>query len=63
MFVFFCLVIKSLYQFISMCSEELKEKYEGKLTKELTGPTFEVLGKVMRAIINRKVTTPGGFIG
>lgn len=46
-----------------MCSEELKEKYEGKLTKELTGPTFEVLGKVMRAIINRKVTTPGGFIG
>ncbi|KAG9434226.1 FACT complex subunit Ssrp1 [Apis mellifera carnica] len=42
--------------------KELKEKYEDKLPKELSGPTFEVLGKVMKVIINRKLTGPGNFI-
>ncbi|XP_046830309.1 FACT complex subunit Ssrp1 [Vespa velutina] len=43
--------------------KELKEKYEEKLTKELSGPTYEVLGKVMKVIINRKLTGPGHFLG
>lgn len=43
--------------------EELKEKYDGKLEKELSGPTYEVLGKIMKTIINRKLTGPGNFIG
>ncbi|XP_063225071.1 FACT complex subunit Ssrp1 [Bacillus rossius redtenbacheri] len=43
--------------------EELKEKYEGKLKKEMSGPTFEVMGQVMKAVINRKITVPGGFVG
>ncbi|KAG5326253.1 SSRP1 protein, partial [Pseudoatta argentina] len=43
--------------------KELKEKYDDKLTKELSGPTFEVLGKVMKVIINRKLTGPGHFTG
>uniref|UniRef100_A0AAG5DMT2 FACT complex subunit SSRP1 n=1 Tax=Anopheles atroparvus TaxID=41427 RepID=A0AAG5DMT2_ANOAO len=43
--------------------EELKEKYEDKLTKELSGPVYEVLGKIMKVIINRKLTGPGTFIG
>ncbi|XP_018400415.1 PREDICTED: FACT complex subunit Ssrp1 [Cyphomyrmex costatus] len=43
--------------------KELKEKYEDKLTKELSGPTYEVLGKVMKVIINRKLTGPGHFTG
>ncbi|KAJ8680531.1 hypothetical protein QAD02_016318 [Eretmocerus hayati] len=43
--------------------EELKEKYEDKLTKELSGPTYEVLGKLMKVIINRKLTGPGSFQG
>lgn len=43
--------------------EELREKYEGKLSKEITGPTYEVMGKVMKAIVNRKITVPGGFVG
>lgn len=42
---------------------ELKEKYEDKLQKEVSGPTYEVLGKVMKVIINRKLTGPGGFLG
>lgn len=41
--------------------KELKEKYEDKLPKELSGPTYEVLGKVMKVIINRKITGPGNF--
>ncbi|XP_058803231.1 FACT complex subunit Ssrp1 [Phymastichus coffea] len=43
--------------------EELKDKYEDKLTKELKGPTFEVFGKIMKTIINRKITGPGHFVG
>lgn len=43
--------------------EELKEKYEDKLTKELSGPVYEVLGKIMKVLINRKLTGPGSFVG
>ncbi|KAE8752921.1 hypothetical protein FOCC_FOCC000266 [Frankliniella occidentalis] len=43
--------------------EELKDKFEGKLSKELSGHTYEVMGKVMKAIVNRKITVPGNFIG
>ncbi|GBP33762.1 FACT complex subunit Ssrp1 [Eumeta japonica] len=43
--------------------DELKEKYEGKITKELSGPTYEVLAKIMKVIINRRVTGPGDFLG
>lgn len=43
--------------------KELKEKYEGKLEKELTGPTYEVMAKVMKVIVNRKITVPGSFKG
>ncbi|XP_063709713.1 FACT complex subunit Ssrp1 [Culicoides brevitarsis] len=43
--------------------EELKDKYENKLEKELSGPVYEVLGKIMKVIVNRKLTGPGNFIG
>lgn len=43
--------------------EELKEKYEDKINKELSGPTYEVLAKIMKVIINRRVTGPGDFLG
>ncbi|KAJ0176496.1 hypothetical protein K1T71_007675 [Dendrolimus kikuchii] len=43
--------------------EELQEKYEGKISKELSGPTYEVLAKIMKVIINRRVTGPGDFLG
>jgi hypothetical protein len=52
-----------LYVVTYCSSEELQEKYEGKLSKEITGPTYEVMGKVMKAIVNRKITVPGGFVG
>jgi structure-specific recognition protein 1 len=43
--------------------EELKEKYEGKLEKEMKGPTFQLVSKVMKALVNRKITVPGAFMG
>lgn len=43
--------------------KELKDKYEDKLTKELSGPIYEVLGKIMKVIVNRKLTGPGSFLG
>jgi len=43
--------------------EELQEKYEGKLEKEMKGPTFEILSKLMKVICGRKVTVPGSFKG
>lgn len=43
--------------------EELKERYEGKLSKELTGPTYDVISKIMKVLVNRKVTSPAGFVG
>ncbi|XP_065226212.1 FACT complex subunit Ssrp1 [Planococcus citri] len=43
--------------------EEIQTKYEGRITKELSGPTYEVLGKIMKVLVNRKITTPGGFKG
>lgn len=56
-----------LYKFLlfltNLFSEEIKEKFEGKLEKEMSGPTYEVLGKIMKHIVGRKLTGPGGFIG
>ncbi|GJQ87577.1 Ssrp [Trypoxylus dichotomus] len=43
--------------------EELKEKYEGKLEIEISGPTCEVLQGNEDRLINRKLTGAGGFIG
>ncbi|XP_033246730.1 FACT complex subunit Ssrp1 [Drosophila miranda] len=42
---------------------ELRDKYEGKLEKELSGPVYEVMGQVMKVLIGRKITGPGNFIG
>lgn len=43
--------------------EELKEKYEDRLPKELSGPTYDVISRIMKALVNRKITVPGAFVG
>jgi len=43
--------------------DELQEKYEGKLEKEMKGPTFEIMSKLMKVLCGRKVTVPGAFKG
>nr|CAG4640707.1 EOG090X02Z1 [Eulimnadia texana] len=48
---------------LPMSEEEVKEKFEGRLSRENSGPTYEVLGKIMKGLANRKVTVPGNFVG
>ncbi|XP_074643188.1 FACT complex subunit SSRP1-like [Tubulanus polymorphus] len=48
---------------LALTEEELQEKYEGKLTQEMSGPTFEIISRVMKAFVNRKITVPGSFVG
>ena len=43
--------------------EEIQEKYDGKLKKEMNGRTYEVITDLFKAIANRKITTPGSFLG
>ncbi|XP_015791766.1 FACT complex subunit Ssrp1 [Tetranychus urticae] len=44
---------------LSMTDRELKEKYEGKLEKDMSGPTYDVLGQIMKVLVQRKITNPG----
>ncbi|XP_065345352.1 FACT complex subunit Ssrp1 isoform X2 [Cloeon dipterum] len=48
---------------LPMSEEELKEKYDGKLSKELSGSTCEVLSKIMKCMTGRKITMPNTFVG
>ena len=43
--------------------EEVKEKFDGKLEREMNGSTFEVLSKILKALTGKKVTIPGTFVG
>jgi len=48
---------------LDLTDEELKEKYEGKLEKEMKGPTFELVSRLMKVLSGRKITVPGQFVG
>ncbi|CAG0923330.1 unnamed protein product [Notodromas monacha] len=43
--------------------KELESKFGGKLEKEMTGPTYEILSRLMRVLVGRKITSPGSFRG
>ena len=43
--------------------EEPKEKYKGGLEKEMCGPTFQLVSKVMKTLFNQKITVPYNFMG
>jgi len=47
---------------INLDEEEIKEKYEDKLQKEMSGLEFEIVSKVFKAITGRKITVPGTFV-
>ena len=42
-------------------SEELREQYEGKLSREMSGMFYEVFSRVMRVLVGKKITVPGTF--
>ena len=42
--------------------DEIEEKYAGKLMKEMSGLEYEIVSRVMKTLVNRKITVPGSFI-
>lgn len=51
------------YMFVNFghVREELKEKYEGKITQEMDGPIYEIVSRLMKAVVGRRITVPGTF--
>ena len=41
----------------------MKEKYDNKLEKEMTGKEYEIISRIMKALVNRKITVPGSYVG
>lgn len=39
----------------------MTEKYGDKLKQEMNGPMYEVFARIMRVMINKKITVPGSF--
>lgn len=48
---------------LSLTDEEITEKYEDKIQKEMSGLEYEVVSRIMKTFVNRKITVPGVFLG
>lgn len=41
----------------------MERRFEGKLSKNMSGSLYELVSRVMKALVNRKITVPGNFQG
>ncbi|KAJ8382394.1 hypothetical protein SKAU_G00031720 [Synaphobranchus kaupii] len=48
---------------LNMSEEDVEKRFEGKLSKSMTGSLYEMVSRVMKALVNRKITVPGNFQG
>jgi len=48
---------------LPLTEEEIKERYDGILKKEMCGKTYEIISKLLKAVTGRKLTQPGSFVG
>ncbi|KAG8434818.1 hypothetical protein GDO86_012971 [Hymenochirus boettgeri] len=48
---------------LNMNEEEVEKRFEGKLKKTMSGCLYEMVSRVMKALVNRKITVPGNFQG
>ncbi|XP_055034233.2 FACT complex subunit SSRP1a [Misgurnus anguillicaudatus] len=48
---------------LNMNEDEVEKRFEGKLNKNMSGPLYEIVSRVMKALVNRKITVPGNFQG
>lgn len=48
---------------LNMSEEDVERKFEGKLSKNMSGSLYEMVSRVMKALVNRKITVPGNFQG
>ena len=46
---------------LNLTADEIAEKYPGKLEKEMSGPTYEVLTKVFKVLSGKRMSIPKGF--
>lgn len=46
---------------LTLTEEELQERYDGRLARELSGRLFEVFSRVMRIVVDKRITVPGSF--
>ncbi|KAK6298950.1 FACT complex subunit SSRP1a isoform X2 [Coregonus clupeaformis] len=54
---------EELHLTLNMSEEEVEKRYEGKLSKNMSGSLYEMVSRVMKALVNRKITVPGNFQG
>uniref|UniRef100_A0A8C4W202 FACT complex subunit SSRP1 n=1 Tax=Gopherus evgoodei TaxID=1825980 RepID=A0A8C4W202_9SAUR len=48
---------------LNMNEDEVEKRFEGRLTKNMSGSLYEMVSRVMKALVNRKITVPGNFQG
>ncbi|KAM9375598.1 FACT complex subunit SSRP1a isoform 1-T2 [Pholidichthys leucotaenia] len=48
---------------LNMSEEDVERRFEDKLSKNMSGSLYEVVSRVMKALVNRKITVPGNFKG
>jgi structure-specific recognition protein 1 len=48
---------------LTISDEELEKKYDNKLSKEMSGPEYEIISRIMKTLVNKKITVPGSFVG
>lgn len=48
---------------LNMSEDDVERKFEGKLSKNMSGSLYEMVSRVMKALVNRKITVPGNFQG
>ncbi|KAM8924231.1 FACT complex subunit SSRP1 isoform 2-T2 [Pelodytes ibericus] len=48
---------------LNMSEDEVEKRFEGKLKKSMSGCLYEMVSRVMKALVNRKITVPGNFQG
>jgi len=48
---------------LGLPEDVLKKEYEGQLSKQLKGPVFEVVSRIMKTLVKKRITVPGSFVG
>ncbi|XP_034545974.1 FACT complex subunit SSRP1a isoform X1 [Notolabrus celidotus] len=48
---------------LNMSEEDVERRFDGKLSKNMSGSLYEMVSRVMKALVNRKITVPGNFQG
>lgn len=56
-------IVKSCPVCFLFSREDVERRFEGKLSKNMSGSLYEMVSRVMKALVNRKITVPGNFQG